>query len=118
MVETKVVESSVVPGLEVYPETPGRVVKRELVGKREAAPNFAMRLFEVAASGATEHHRHPWEHEVFIVEGEGQLLTDDGPMPFKAGAAVYVAPNAMHQFQNTGAATLKFICMIPNSGDK
>ncbi len=86
--ETKVVEAAVVTGLEVYPETPGRVVKRDLVGKREATPNFAMRLFEVAPSEATPHHRHPWEHEIFIVEGEGQLLTDDGPKPFKAGAAV------------------------------
>ena len=118
LVKPKIVDSDAVTGLQVYPDAPGRVLKRDLVGKRDSAPNFAMRLFEVAAGGATEHHSHDWEHEVFIVEGDGQLLTDDGPQPFQAGSAVFVPSNAMHQFQNTGSTPLKFICVIPNSGDR
>jgi quercetin dioxygenase-like cupin family protein len=114
----KVIEPGDVPTVEMYPDQPGQVVKRDLVGKRNAAPNFVMRLFEVAPGGSTEHHQHPWEHEVFVLEGEGQLLTDQGLEPFRAGSAVYVPPDRMHQFQNTGSAALKFICVIPNSGDK
>ena len=116
--QSKVVEASQIAGLEVYPDAPGRVIKRDLVGKRDDAPNFVMRLFEVAPGGATDHHKHPWEHEVFIVAGEGQLLTDEGPRPYRVGSAVYVPPEQMHQFQNTGDGTLKFICVIPNSGDR
>ena len=114
----KVIDPADVPVVEMFPKEPGRVVKRDLVGKRDAAPNFAMRLFEVAPGGATEHHRHPWEHEAFIVEGEGRLLTHQGPEAFRAGSAVYVPPDHMHQFQNTGQTALKFLCIIPNSGDK
>ena len=114
----KVVDSSAVAGVQVYPNAPGRVLKRDLVGKLDSAPNFAMRLFEVGPGGATEHHNHPWEHEVFIVEGTGELLTEDGPQAFQSGSAVYVPSNAMHQFQNTGSAPLRFICVIPNSGDR
>ena len=113
----KVIDSTEVAGLDIDPATPGDVVKRVLVGKDDAAPNFAMRLFELKPGSVTEHHRHPWEHEVFIVEGGGQLLTDEGPKPFRSGAAVYVPPDTMHQFQNTGVTALKFICVIPNSGD-
>ena len=114
----RVIDPAEVAALEIEPATPGKVVKRDLVGKDDAAPNFAMRLFELQPGGGTEHHRHAWEHEVFIVEGAGQLLTDDGPKPFGAGSAVYVPPDAMHQFRNTGDAALKFICVIPNSGDR
>ena len=77
-----------------------------------------MTYSEIAADATSAHHIHPWEHEVFIVAGEGQLLTDEGPRTFRAGSAVYVPPEQMHQFQNTGDATLKFICVIPNSGDQ
>ncbi|MBM4436146.1 MAG: cupin domain-containing protein [Actinobacteria bacterium] len=113
----KIIAAARVPGVQVYPDAPGKVVKRDLVGKRDHAPNFAMRLFEVAPGGATAHHRHAWEHEVFILEGAGQLLTDEGPKPFAAGSAVFVPGDTMHQFQNTSRSKLKFICVIPNSGD-
>ena len=42
---------------------------RWLVGPEQDAPNFAMRQFEVAAGGHTPRHRHPYEHEVFVLEG-------------------------------------------------
>lgn len=115
--QVKVVEPSDVAAEHVGPDDPSTVVKRNLVTRRDAAPNFAMRLFEVGPGNATPHHQHPWEHEVFIVSGGGQLLTDSGPIPFAKGQAIFVPPNAMHQFRNTGTTPLEFLCMIPNSGD-
>ena len=100
--QPKVIDPSEVAAEHVYPDAPSKVVKRNLVTHRDDAPNFGMRLFEVEAGGATDHHQHPWEHEVFIVSGNGHLLTDDGSKPFAEGQAVFVPPNAMHQFQNTG----------------
>ena len=103
---------------EDYSETgTGAVVKHDLIARQVAPPNFAMRLFDIAPGENTPYHQHPWEHEVFIVEGSGELRTADTPQPFSTGEAVYVPPNAMHQFRNTGANRLKFICVIPNSGD-
>ncbi len=112
-----VVDPSDVAAEAVGPDDSRAVIKRNLVTRRDAAPNFGMRLFDVEPGSATPHHKHPWEHEVFIVSGSGQLLTDDGPKPFAEGQAVFVPPDAMHQFQNTGTLPLKFLCMIPNSGD-
>lgn len=88
---------------------------RWLVGQQDGAPNFAMRQFEVAVDGHTPRHSHPYEHEVFMLEGEGLVLEGDQTHPLKAGDVVFVAPDEVHQFRNTGQAPLKFLCLVPNS---
>jgi len=86
---------------------------RWLISDKDKAPNFAMRLFEVGPGGYSPLHTHNWEHEVFILEGEG--VANDGEKEFKikSGTVVYVAPEEKHQFKNTGDDTLKFLCLIP-----
>lgn len=88
---------------------------RQLLGERDGTPNFAMRQFEVAPGGYTPRHSHPYEHEVFILEGEGVVYEGDRPHPLKAGDVVFVKPDEIHQFKNPGASPLKFLCLIPNS---
>ncbi len=88
---------------------------RWLVGKGEAAPNFAMRQFEVAPGGHTPQHFHDYEHEVFVLEGEGVVLEGETQHQLKAGDVVFVVPNEVHQFRNTGTTPLKFLCLVPNS---
>ncbi len=90
---------------------------RWLLGEPEGAPNFAMRQFEVAAGGHTPKHSHPYEHEVFVLEGHGVIVEAGKAHPLKPGDAVFVAPNDIHQFRNTGEATLKFLCLIPQSAN-
>lgn len=111
----KVVPLASVPSAEVT--TPGSQACRVrwLVDENDGAPNFAMRQFEVAPSGFTPKHSHPYEHEVFVLEGEGEILDGDSPRPLRPGTVVYVAPNDVHQFRNTGTAPLKFLCLVPNS---
>ena len=88
---------------------------RWLLGERDGTPNFAMRQFEVAPGGFTPRHSHPYEHEVFVLEGEGEVFEDAQPHPLRAGDVVFVKPDEVHQFRNTGGAPLKFLCLIPNS---
>lgn len=88
---------------------------RWLVDENDGAPNFAMRQFTVDAGGHTPKHSHPYEHEVFVLEGNGVVLEGDAEHPLKAGDVIFVAPNDVHQFRNTGAAPMKFLCMVPNS---
>lgn len=88
---------------------------RWLVDEADGAPNFAMRQFEVAPGGYTPRHSHPYEHEVFVLEGQGVVLDGDRSRPLKAGDVVFVAPDDVHQFKNTGASPMKFICLVPNS---
>lgn len=88
---------------------------RWLVDEVQGAPNFAMRQFEVAPGGYTPKHSHPYEHEVFVLEGQGVVLEGDVEHSLKAGDFVLVAPDEVHQFLNKGTGPLKFLCMVPNS---
>lgn len=87
---------------------------RQLIGQDQGAPNFAMRQFTVAPGGFTPRHSHDYEHEVFVLEGQGVVYEGDQEHPLAAGDTVYVAPNEIHQFRNTGTDPLKFICLIPH----
>jgi len=88
---------------------------RWLVGVPEGAPNFSLRQFEVAPGGHTPKHFHDYEHEIFVLEGRGEVLEGDSPHTLGPGDVVLVKPNEIHQFRNTGQAPLKFLCLIPNS---
>lgn len=88
---------------------------RWLVGQAQGAPNFAMRQFEVAPGGYTPRHHHPYEHEVFVLEGQGVVYEGDTPHPLRAGDVVFVRPDEVHQFKNTGSQPLRFLCLVPNS---
>ncbi len=91
---------------------------RWLISKKDKAPTFAMRMFEVAPGGHTPYHTHNWEHEVFILEGEGVFVTADGEFPFKATDVIYAQPNYYHQFKNVGNVKMKFLCIIPHEEAK
>ena len=88
---------------------------RWLIGEDDGAPNFAMRQFEVAPGGFTPKHHHPYEHEVFVLEGRGVVLEGDRQHALEAGDVVYVSPDEVHQFRNTGSEPLKFLCLVPNT---
>ena len=66
-------------------------------------------------AGYTPRHSHPYEHEVFVLEGDGVVLEGDAEHPFTAGDVIFVTPDEVHQFRNTGTRPLKFLCMVPNS---
>jgi quercetin dioxygenase-like cupin family protein len=90
---------------------------RWLVGQPDGAANFSMRQFEVEPGGFTPRHSHPYEHEVYILEGEGEVLEGERREShrIRKGDFVFVAPDEVHQFKNTGSEHLKFLCLIPNS---
>jgi quercetin dioxygenase-like cupin family protein len=94
-------------------EGSSRVRVRWLLTKEMGAENFAMRLFEIGLDGYTPLHTHRWEHETFILEGEGSIFDGEKTTPFRAGDAVFVPPDERHQFKNTGTGPLKILCLIP-----
>ena len=86
---------------------------RWLITKEMGAENFAMRFFEMDPEGYSPFHSHPWEHEVFILEGEGIVVGGGEERKFRAGDVIFVPPNEKHKFKNTGETTVKFLCLIP-----
>jgi len=61
---------------------------RWLISRPEGAPNFAMRLFEVQPGGSTPLHDHPWEHEVYMLEGRAEAVAECGPTAVSPGDVV------------------------------
>lgn len=86
---------------------------RWLITEETGARNFAMRLFEVEPGGYSPLHSHPWEHEIFILEGEGIAIGEDGARPLKEGDVIFIPPGERHQLKNTGEEKLMFLCLIP-----
>jgi quercetin dioxygenase-like cupin family protein len=88
---------------------------RCLIGPDDAAPTFSMRLFELSSGGHTPEHSHAHEHEIFVLEGIGVVMEGQKEHPLRAGTCVFVPPNQIHQFRNTGVGPLKFLCLIPHA---
>lgn len=89
---------------------------RWLVGKDSAAPNFYLRQLELEKGGHTPYHSHPWEHEVYVLQGNGQLNTRGESIRLTSGTFALIMPGEEHQFENLGDNTFKFLCIIPKSG--
>ena len=87
---------------------------RWVIGKPEGAPNFAMRVIEFEPGAIFETHQHPYEHEIFVLEGEGVAEDPDGEEEMHPGIALYVPPGQPHGYRNTGDGPLRFICVIPH----
>ena len=87
---------------------------RWLIRKDDGAPNFAMRWFELAPLGHSPLHSHGWEHEVYILEGEGEVVCGNEKRKVSAGCVVFIPPKATHQFRNVGNTKLKFLCLVPH----
>jgi quercetin dioxygenase-like cupin family protein len=86
---------------------------RWLITKDTGAKNFAMRLFEMEPGGFSPLHSHPWEHEVFILEGQGLVTGGREERKFEGGDVIFIPQNETHQLKNIGEKAVRFLCLIP-----
>ena len=93
------------------------VTVRWLLTDAQGARNFHMRRFTVAPGGCTPRHAHGFEHEVYVLEGKGELW--DGPAgqwrPLKPGDVVLAPADEEHQFRAADDEGLVFLCLIPGA---
>ena len=86
---------------------------RVLISEEHGAPNFIMRRFSIQPGGRTPYHSHDWEHEVFVLSGEGEVVQGENSYRISEGSVVLVVPDEEHNFRNTGDTPLVFLCLIP-----
>ena len=86
-----------------------------VIGKSDGAPNFCMRVFEIAPGGHTPQHSHAWEHEMFVYAGEGEVYGNGGWQPMQAGNVLFIPANEEHQMRNTGQELLVVVCLVPGT---
>ena len=98
-----------VPGAE-------KVTVRWLISDEDGARNFFMRRFALQPGGHTPRHTHAWEHEVYILEGEGTVFGGGKESRFRAGDVIFVPPEEEHGFNADAGTSVAFLCLIPNEG--
>jgi len=87
--------------------------KHILIGDNENAPHYIMRYFRLDPHGHSKLERHPQEHEVIVLNGMGRVQIGEEFHDLSPMDVVYIQPNELHQFSNTGKEPFGFICVIP-----
>ncbi len=88
-----------------------------LIGRDDKAPNFAMRHFSVDSGGYTPKHQHPWEHEVLVLSGTGEVECNGDTEVVTTGDVLLIPSNQWHQFRNNSQSSLEFVCVVPVESD-
>ena len=94
------------------------VKKRVVIGEREGAPNFIMRVFDLDPEMSSPLHEHPWEHEIFVLKGKATARNSAGDeTPVAEGSAIFIPPGEEHCLTNRGDGIFRFMCLIPTGVD-
>jgi quercetin dioxygenase-like cupin family protein len=111
----KVVHYTEIPAQVFGDQAPGTTIRWLIDDDHDGAPVYALRLIEVAPGGHTPRHSHPYEHENFVIEGQGRVQIDGEWHAVSVGDVIFVPPNARHTYVNAGDTPFKFLCGIPVS---
>jgi quercetin dioxygenase-like cupin family protein len=79
----------------------------------EGSRNFAVRHIEIGPNGYSPYHSHPWEHEIFVLEGNGTAIGNRAVKAVSVGDLISIPAGETHQIKNTGKSILRILCMIP-----
>jgi quercetin dioxygenase-like cupin family protein len=109
----KIIQLSEVPKARVEMEGVVGAHRQVPIGKADGSPTFSLRVFTVEPGGNTPHHAHPFEHVNYVLEGDGELLSPEGPRKIRRGDYILVLPGEKHQYRNTSATPLVFMCVVP-----
>ncbi len=116
--KAKVVHYTDVPA-EIFGDTaPGASIRWLIDDDHDGAPVYSMRMIEIEPEGHSPKHTHPYEHEVYVLAGEGVVLDGDVERPMKKDDVIYVAPDELHQFRNTGQSVMTVLCLVPNTAPR
>ena len=88
-----------------------------LYSKFDDAPMFSMRRFTIEPNGFVPLHKHPWEHEIYIISGKGVLFSDREMLSAEPDDAFYILQDELHGYGNPHEEDFIFLCIIPNVGD-
>lgn len=98
---------------------------KELVNFKDGEKSVFMQMFSdddnkvamlrLPAGASIGLHRHEGTSEaIYIIEGSGEMLEDDGSIvPLKAGDVSYCPQNCQHSLRNNSDADLVVFAVIP-----
>lgn len=68
----------------------------QLISADDNPPTCTLTYSVVEPGNTGTPHIHPWEHEVYILEGSGVLVCDGKDYPVKEGDGVFIPENVAH----------------------
>lgn len=84
---------------------------RWLITHRDGAENFSMRLITVPGGNSTPDHSHDYEHEIFVMEGEGEAELDGKITTVGRESFLFIPGGVKHTIRaNT---KMRMICVVP-----
>ncbi len=108
----KVTHYTSVPEEPVPEEMATGTTIRWLISDKDGASNFYMRMFRMEPGAHIKAHFHPWEHEIYVLEGSGRVRIGSSTYDVSEGTVVYIPPNVEHEYWS-GDKGLRFLCIIP-----
>ena len=113
-----IIKSGAISAEDLHKKDARNVTVKYLIDERQGANRFSLRLYTVGKGGQTPLDRHEYEHQVYILSGEGILRTNNDTGAIKqavrAGDAIFIPTNAVHQFINEADQPLIFLCVKGN----
>lgn len=83
-----------------------------LITKKQGAFNYAMRRFILGKNGFIPKHQHPWEHEIYVLKGEGIIGAGTEEKKLGPNNFAYIPPDIPHWYKSSSAEWV-FLCIIP-----
>jgi quercetin dioxygenase-like cupin family protein len=92
-------------------QTPG--IRRTVLTKADVSVEgreAVVARVELEPGAVAGRHSHPGDEISYVLEGEGELLTDgEAPRKVKAGEAFVIPAGKVHDAKNTGSGTIRLI---------
>jgi mannose-6-phosphate isomerase-like protein (cupin superfamily) len=90
----------------------------ELLSGDMGAVNASVRLAEIPVPREGEeprgpHVHHGFEECIYVLAGEGRLLTAHGAHPVRQGDMLLIPSGEPHVTRNTGSVPLRLLCFFP-----
>jgi quercetin dioxygenase-like cupin family protein len=96
-------------------ELPNGSWSRMLVTEGRVGGNRGSLGYSVFTPGTTlAPVRHETEEFAYVVSGRGELLLDDGPLPFARGDALFIPSGVWHAVSNTGGEDAVMVFGFPH----
>lgn len=98
--------------------SPGKgsgAVIHEAISAEDGAKNFVMRVIEQPPGKSSPGHAHEWEHEIFVLSGEGVAHIEKEEFKISKDSVVFFAPNEWHKISTPAdkKRALRWITVIP-----
>ncbi|ABM79957.1 cupin domain-containing protein [Hyperthermus butylicus] len=85
---------------------------RWLIRDSDGARAFAMRYFTMEPGSHIPGHKHPWEHEIFVIKGSMKVRIGSNTYDVGEGSFIFIPPNVEHEYW-AGSEGAHFLCLIP-----